>query len=757
MTRHVDRPVDAEAQNAPALQVVPEQAGVTVPTICRLCPAHCGVLATVQSGVLVEVKGDPENPLFKGYTCPKGRALPELHNSPSRLLHSQKRQLDGSFAPIPIEQAMDEIADRLRGIVAEHGGRSIAVYTGTSGQAYPGGANMAAALLQAIGSPMFFTPNPIDSPGKQIAASAHGNWLAGDLPFSGADTWLLVGLNPVLSKANGVPFNNPAQRLKDEVARGMKLIVVDPRRTETAKRATIHIQPRPGEDPTILAGLIHVIVAEGLVDHAFIASDVDGFDALARQVAQFTPEYVGARAQVPPEQIVAAARLFATRRGGMANCGTGPNFSQHGNLTEYLALCLATICGRWPRAGDKVHRPNVLLPAYTARAQASGPFQGWGYGTRLRVRDLGDAACGLPTAALADEILLEGEGQVRALICNGSNPMAAWPDQRRTQQAMEKLDLLVCVDVEMALTARLADYVIATKMTLETPGMTQRVEALKYYTIGIGYPVPYAQYSPRVVDPPAGSDLIEEWQFYHGIARRLGLNLTMGVKYGFGRYDEAPPTVIDMAQSDDLTTEGLYEKICAGGRLTLDEVRGFPHGRVFDVDEVVAGKEPGCTERLDVGNVPMMAELAEVRSFDFNSEQSGEDYPMRLISRRSNQFLNSAGRTLPGVRLTRGKPYNPLFMHPEDMAHLGLRSGDAITIASRHDRIPGIVEPDETLRRHVVAMYHCFGGLVEEDDAYALHGSNVGRLIAADHEYDPITGIPRMSNVAVSVSPGWVG
>ncbi len=729
----------------------------TTPTICRLCPAHCGVLATVAQGRVIEVKGDPDNPLFQGYTCPKGRALPELHNSPTRLLHSQKRQSDGTFSPIAADRAMDEISAKLKAIIAQHGPRSVAVYTGTSGQAYPGGANMAAALLQAIGSPMFFTPNPIDSPGKQIAASAHGNWLAGDLPFAGADTWLLVGMNPVISKANGVPSNNPAQRLKEEVSRGMKLIVIDPRKTETANRATIHIQPRPGEDPTILAGLINVIIREGLYDRDFIASDVAGFTALADQVAPFTPEYVADRADIPAEQLVEAARLFATHgtRGGMANVGTGPNFAQHGNLTEYLALCIATICGRWPRAGDKVHRPNALLPAYTARAQASGSFQGWGYGTKLRVRDLTDAACGLPTAALAEEILLEGEGQVKALICNGSNPMAAWPDQRQTQKAMEKLELLVCVDVEMALTARLADYVIATKMTLETPGMTQRVEALKYYTIGIGYPKPYAQYSPRIVAPPAGSDLVEEWQFYNGLGKRMGLGLTIGFKYGFGKFDEAPPVGIDMTKHDNLSTEELYEKICENGRFKLAEVRQYPHGHVFEVDETVASKDGDCSERLDVGNLHMMEELKAVFTFDFATEHATRGYPFRLISRRSNNFINSAGRTLPGGKLTRGKRYNPLFMHPADLEELGLTTGDTVTIASRHDRIPSIVEADQTIRRKVVAMYHCFGGLIDEDDAFVDQGSNVGRLTPTDTEYDSISGIPRMSNIAVSITAGW--
>ena len=199
------------------------------------------------------MRGDPDNPVFKGYICPKGSALPDLHNDAERLLHTQKRQADGTYASMSVEDAMDEISAKLRELIDRYGPRSVALYTGTNGMGYPASVGMGYALLKAIGSPMFFTPNTIDQPGKQIASAAHGHWLAGDLDFDKADTWMLVGLNPVISKATGVPAQNPAQKLKAAVRRGMKLIVIDPRRTETARRAAIHIQPRPGEDPTILA------------------------------------------------------------------------------------------------------------------------------------------------------------------------------------------------------------------------------------------------------------------------------------------------------------------------------------------------------------------------------------------------------------------------------------------------------------------------------------------------------------------------
>ena len=400
----------------------------------------------------------------------------------------------------------------------------MAVYLGTNGLPYPASALMANAFIRAIESPMFFTANTIDQPGKQIALAAHGHWLGGDVSFDTADSWLLVGTNPVVSKAIGIPGQNPAQHLKAAVARGMKLIVVDPRRSQTAARAAIHIQPRPGEDVSILAAFINLIITEGLCDTEFLAENVDGFDTLAAAVSPFTPDYAAERADVPVEQIIDAARLFATHgtRGGMVNAGTGPNMGRDGSLLEYLCMCLTTVCGRWARAGEKVLRPNTLLPAFTAKAQAHAPYEGWGYGERLRVRGLTDTVAGMPTAALADEILLEGEGQVRALICVGGNPMAAWPDQRKTEQALESLELLVTLDTEMSGTSRMADYVIAPLMQMETPAMTAGSELIKYYTSGTGIPAPYAQYAPRLIDPPEGSDLTEEWQFFLGSGQADG-------------------------------------------------------------------------------------------------------------------------------------------------------------------------------------------------------------------------------------------
>jgi len=721
------------------------------PSICRICPAHCPILVEVENGKAVKVTGDRSNDFYQGYICPKGTALPEQHDHPGRLLHSMKRGSDGIHRPIASQLAMDEIAAKTAAIVSRHGPRSVALYVGTGVIGQPPGPRLAGAWLNALGSPMMFSANTIDQPGKQIALALHGRWQADEHGFDDADTWLLAGTNPVISKSSGVPSQNPGGKIKAAVARGMKLIVIDPRRTETAKQAVLHLQIRPGEDPALLAGMLHVIIKERLYDSAFVEDNAEGFDALAAAVRLFTPEYVASRAEIPADQVVQAARIFGGARRGCAVGGTGTSFATRGTLTEYLCLCLNTICGRWQRAGEKVLRPNVLLPAYTARAQPWPPYQAWGYGEELRVRGLTDAACGLPTAALSDEILLEGEGQVRALFCLGGNPMMAWPDQRRTRAALDKLELLVTLDPEMSATSVLAHYVIAPRLTLETPGSSYLAESLKFYYIALGYGRPWAQYSPRIVEPPAGSDLIEEWQFFHGLAKRMGLQSHLFDQYGWGQHIENPLSAVPIDDDSPPSTEQLYEAFFQNARVPLDEIKRHPNGRVFDeIDERVQPREAGNTARLQLGDPDMMRALAEVREEIHPAQRRNPDFPFLLIPRRSNNFINSIGRSLESLK--RDRPYNPAYAHPEDLAFLGIADGESVEIRSAHDAIQAVVKADETLRRGVIAMSHAFGGQPDEDARHREIGSSVSRLTVVNLDFDPISGIPRMGALPIAVT-----
>lgn len=732
----------------------------THPSICRFCHANCAILVDVDTtdGRPVRVVGDPVNPAYHGFTCAKGRRLPEQHAHADRLLQTQKRvsgrRADPAFESISSEQAMDEIAGRIGALVREHGPRSVALYIGTYAGPHAATIPTSIGWLLALGSKMVFTSQSIDQPGKHVANAIHGRWLGGSHVFDEADVWLLLGNNPLISMSGGIPPANPSRRLREARKRGLKLIVIDPRKTEVARFADVYLQPRPGEDPSILAGMLHVILRDRLHDAAFTDAHVQGLEALAETVADFTPEVAARRAGLEPSEIEIAARTFAAGPRGCGVAGTGPNMAPHGNLTEYLLLALNTVCGRWRRESEAVANPGALLPRATPKAQAMGPRAAWGRGEKLRSRPLGSSAAGLPTAALADEILYEGDDRIRALVCVGSNPVAAWPDQLKTLRAMESLELLVCLDPKMGATTRLADYVVAPKLSLETPGVSVSSEGIEQTYVAMGYSEPYAQYAPAIATPPEGSDVIEEWEFFYGLAQRMGLALTcypIRAETGVLR-ERRDPVALDMERKP--TTDEVLEALMAGSRVPLSELKRHPHGAIFDDETIgVAPADSDADDRLDVGNADMMAELAAIgREVVEATGAAGETdgaRPFRLISRRMPNVYNSTGRDIPA--LMRGGAHNPAYLHPDDLSELGLERGDLIEIATDHASILGIAEGAPELRRGLVSMAHCFGDAPAQDARFREIGSNTGRLIDNEREFDPHTGIPRMSAIPVVV------
>ena len=714
------------------------------PGLCRLCVGYCPIMVTVEGGRAVKVTGDPAAPLFDGYTCPKGRALPEFHNGPERLLHCLRRTPDGKFERIASDAAVAEIAERVARIVAEHGPEAVALYSGTGATSSTIPSMVAGAWLRALGSPMFFTVSTIDKPGMAIGQARHGLWEAGHPPFEQAEAWVLIGSNPVISKTGGFPQNNPGMRLKEAVRRGLKLIVIDPRRNEVARKAHIHLQCLPGHDPEILTAMIHVILAEGLFDAEFLRVNADGFEALKEATAPFSPAVVAARAGLAEADLIAAARVFAGARTTGIFCGTGPNFATHGNLTEYLCNCLTTLCGHWAKAGDPLQKPNVLLPAWTGRAQPSPPWPE-AAGVPLRVRGLRGNASGLPAAALADEILLPGKGQIKALFCLGGNPMMAFPDQQRTFEAMQALDLLVVLDPEMTATSELAHYVLPPPLMLETPGTSLLMESIKYLAHSRGIDQPYARYAPALVAPPEGSDLMGDWEFFYDLAKAMDLPLTVTVGYGNGSLKEAPPHRVPLDMAHRPTTDELTAMLLATSRIPLDEVKRYPHGHVFPVNEVVQERDPDCTARLDIGNAVMMEELAELAAAA--APVQDDEFPLLLVPKRVNHLVNSYGRQNPA--LNRKQPSNPLSLNPADAERMGLATGDTIHVRSPFGQIGALVEIDPDIRPGVASMTHCYGLNPDQPTDPARDGGNVGRLISVEDHPDPVTGIPRMGALPV--------
>lgn len=724
--------------------------------MCRTCMVSCGVFYEIEDGRAVRLWGDKDDPASHGYTCRRGRDIATQLYGPNRLLRPLHRGTDGELEETTPETAVSEIAARLRSIIDEHGPNAVALYTGTYALAPPG-SMLSSAFMRALGSPMSFSCGSIDQPGKLLAQALHGKWHAGGYPFETADTWLFIGTNPAISGLGGVPTVNPNWHLNRAVKRGIQLVVIDPRRTETARKAKIHLQPVPGEDATILAGMIRIVLEEGLHDADFVEENAQNLEALRAHVEPFTPELVERRADVPADQLREATRLFASGKTGGANAGTGSNMSPRGTLAEYLLTCLVTLCGYRPRAGDAVGNPGVLVPRGPRRAEPLPPMPvAWGFAPNLRVRGLSNTMCGLPTGALADEILLEGEGQIRALICLGGNPLTAWPDQIKTKAALEKLDLLVVLDPKLTQTARFAHFVIPPKLSPEIPGMSYDFEELETHAPGWGYPLPYAAYREALVDPPEGSQLMEDWELFYSVAREMGLELE--VFMGMLRTPGDPAgRAVPLDMENPPTTDELFDMLTEGSRVPLDEVRKHHAGKVYeDASVVVQPRASDCGWRLELGNEAMMEQLDEAAtSLPFEGDEA---FPFRLISRRQRSTLNSHGRDQ--WKVTSERPHHPALMHPDDMAALGVDDGAIIEITSRRASVHAIVKASTDLRRGIVSMSHAYGLDLDrlepgEDpgvpQAFSM-GNHTGALASAELDYmEPYTGLPRMSSIPVHV------
>ena len=588
----------------------------------------------------------------------------------------------------------------------------------------------ARAFHQGLDSVSFYTSVTIDQPAKGLAMLRLGGWEAGYHSFTDSDVHMAIGYNSMVSSyapIGGLQGTNPFTVMRRRKAEGMKLIVIDPRRTELASFADVHLQIRPGQDTVLLAGMIKIVLDEGLQDHEFCDRWVDQMGELEAAVSGFTLDLVAERTQLDPDDILAATRMFAAGPRGTAGTGTGPNMAAHSSLTEHMTVVLNTILGRVNREGDLMENGLLLYPEMPHRAQATAP-RNPANGPEARIRNLRGYRGEMPAATLSEEILTPGDGRIRALIVSGGNPVVAFPDHALTMKAMEDLELLVVVDYRMTATAELADYVIAPTLPLERADVPHLMDRW--------FRAPYTNYTEAVVE--RDGDVLNEWEVFWELASRLGSELPL------------PGGSPDMTVRPD--TDEIIDRSYHGSRMPLDEVRANLRTVHMDKKLVVQPADENATAKFTPAPDDFLAELAEVLA-ETPDTFAGTDvsgYPFRLVSRRLKHVLNSTGTELPG--LARKGTTNPAYMHPDDVAELGLESGDVIEISSPMASLLGVVEAADDVKRGVISMAHSWGGRSLTDEKVREIGSPTSRLVSTDVGHDPVTGMVVSSAIPVAVA-----
>lgn len=702
-------------------------------TFCRICHAYCAIEVDVEDGKPIAVRGDTDDPVYGGYTCIKGRQLPEQYVTPARISKTLKRKPDGDYEEIDIDQAMDEIAEKVKQLMADHGPRSIATYVGSYGYQNSAALVIPKAWHKTVGSDSYYTSVTIDQPARAIAASRIGTWGGGTHKFTDSDVCMMIGNNPVVSQYTpfgGPPPFSPYSRIRDEMKKGMKVIVVDPRQTEVANRASLFLQVNPGEDPTFLSGFIRQILKDGLHDQEFCANHMEGLEELASSVEPYTPEYVAKRCDIDVADFLEAVSIYGHAKRGVVVGGTGPNMAPHGVLTEHLIQTLNYICGRVNKEGEQVPNAGIISPPVPRFGDVNAANPAYGTGPKSRVRGLGEIIGEMPTAALNDEILMEGEGQIKALFCLGGNPMVAFPDQDKTLAAMKKLDLLVCVDLYMSATAKVADYIIAPTISLERDDMTMLTDSW--------YDVPYAHYTKAVL--PRNDQSREEWEIYWELSHRMGIPIDLPG----GQLDpDVRPTKYD-----------ALKLIAPNARVSVDEMRDKGHGHIYD--EVDVRVEPGRDERV-IGFQLMPEGVADEINEVYHESlrqngklvEEGQEFSHLLISRRLKHVFNSSGQQLSNLQ--KKGTTNSAYMNPADLDDLGIHTGELVEIKGAYGMLVGVVEAAKDVKRGVISMAHAWGDIPGNWGDVREKGASTNRLIDDHKTYDKITGQPRMTAIPVNL------
>ncbi|MFT3931940.1 MAG: molybdopterin-dependent oxidoreductase [Spongiibacteraceae bacterium] len=725
-----------------------------VKSFCRNCGALCSMELSIDNNKIIAVAGDDTASPYGGYMCAKGRASADFHNvvdsndvanngvdkkntgAENRLLHSLKRDAKNNFSAISPAKAMDEIAEKISALIAQHGPRSIAFFHGTGAYRSTLGGLLERAFAAEIDSPNFFSTMTIDQSAKWVTSGRMGVMASGKPSTRDIDLAVIAGNNPIVTHQT-YPFSAgesgaPSKSLTALKARGGKIIVIDPRKTETARYADLLIQPLPGHDAAIFAAIAHILLRDKTYNKIFCDRFVTHLDELREAVAPFTPELAAQRADVPVTQIELAAQWIGEAKRAFIGSGTGPSMSAHSNLNDHMIEVVNALVGGYRRAGDLVRNPGTLKPRdiYETVVPAG---RSWERGVKCRTADIGTLYGEFPTALLPQEILTPGPDKIRALIVFGGNPLMALGDPDRAIPAFNDLELLVSLDARMNETALLAHYVIATTQHFERADLSIAGDSL--------YPEAFAQYAPPILPKPG--ETIHDWEFFWGIASRMNILLTL--KYwSYGLNYAAIPGGLALDMKKPPSEEVMFRFLCKDSRVPFEELLANPSGvrPTLAPHYVKTAADNGARLQLCPPDI-----VAELHSVFAEKAQRGFNY--QLTCRRILEAMNSAYRD--SERTLKKYPANWAYMNPDDMLRDNIAENALIEITSEVGRIRGIARADKGLRRGVISMTHLYGSMEESTDPLKQRGSHTGRLTSLQNHLEPINFMPRFSGVPVNI------
>ena len=716
---------------------------------CNLCEAICGLEIKHLNGQVISIIGDKADPFSRGHICPKAVALKDVYEDPNRLRRPQKRVVgaDGavSWQEIGWEQAFREVTDRLRAIRAESGPNAVGFYGGNPSVHNSGTLLAAPGFVRALGTKVVFSASSVDQFPHHFAAwQLFGHPLLMPIPdIDHTDFWIILGGNPIASNGSIMTAPDVANRLKAIQKRNGKVIVIDPRRTETALRADAHHFIRPGTDVFLLLAMTQVLFAENLVRLGRLEPIIDGLDRLRAVVTDYSPERVADVTGIPAETIRQLTRDFAAAERAALYGRVGVSVQSFGSLSLWLINVLNILTRHLDEPGGMM----FTTPAFDlVGKQLYTKYDRF----RSRVSNRPEFLGELPVSCLAEEIMTparaEGEQPIRAMITSCGNPVLSTPNGGQLDTALEQLDFMVSIDIYRNETTRHADYILPPATGLETAHYD-----LTFHSLAIRNTT---RYSDPMVPKPAG--MLYDWEIYENL--RLYLENE--------NYDLITGDGILRPQPESRTPENPEQKIDMGLRygpykaqnISVQTLRDNPHGiDLGPLRSQLPERLTTANARIDIATAPFLTDLARasqmldaLRSPSPTPTTETSDH-LTLISRRhlrdNNSWLHNA------YRLVKGPNRCTLQINPADALRFGVQNGQSVWVQSRVGRVELPAEVTNDMMPGVVSMPHGYGHNrpgISLDIAQAHAGVSINDL-TDETLLDALTGNAALNGVAVTI------
>lgn len=707
---------------------------------CNLCEAICGLTFQVQGQHIVSVKGNDADPLSRGHICPKAVALKDLHEDPDRLREPVKRVVvngETRWQTITWDEAFDLAVEGLARVREQHGAHAVAVYQGNPSIHNWGNVTHGAMFFGQLKTRARFSATSADQLPHHLASYwLYGHQLAIPIPDIDHTQYMLVlGANPLASNGSLMTAPDIRARFKALRARGGKLVVLDPRKTETADIADEHHFIDPGTDAAWLLSVIHTLFDEDLCRPRQWADLLDGVDALKRAVAAFSPEATAAHTGIDADTTRRLTRELAEADAGVVYGRMGVSTQEHGALCQWAIQVINLLTGNVDREGGAL-LTTPAIDLIKSGLMSKGHHNAW----RSRVRGAPEFGGELPVSVMAEEMLTPGKGQIRALVTSCGNPVLSTPNGRQLDTALAGLDFMVAIDFYLNESTRHADVILPPTCFVEHDHYDLLFLHLAVRNV--------ARYTPAIVDPAPGA--LHDWQIYMALSSRYARRtwaLDKGTAWQRlrGLFNRGVMSRLSPAR---LLAIGLRRQ---GGPLTMARLRAHPEG--IDLGPLKPSLVAGLSRRKRrVALLPLaIRQELPLLAERFSHAASEPDRPLKLIGRRDVRTNNSWMHNSP--RLVSGKPRCVLWMHPQDAAQRALQDGQEVAIQSRVGEVAVPVHLTHAIRPGVVSLPHGWGHDREGirlKVAQAHAGVSINDL-TDDRATDRISGNAAFSAVPVEV------